>query len=154
MHLVLERRLAPGREVPQATDPQASHGRLEIAVVYTTRERTVTALARAGALADRLSAHITLVVPQVVPFPLPLSSPPVLLEFSERLFREIAAGLPVETSVRLYLCRDPYETLPAVLKPHSLVLLGARRTWWPTAEKKLVSRLRRAGHEVILTETE
>jgi hypothetical protein len=154
MQLVLERILVPARPFERKTDSPSTRARLEIVVIHTTQARTLTALARAGALADRLSARITLVVPQVVPFPLPLNSPPVLLEFSERRFQEIAAGLPVETSVQLYLCRDPFETLPAVLKPHSLVVVGVRQTWWPSAEKKLVSRLRRAGHEVILTEAE
>ncbi|MCX6622727.1 MAG: hypothetical protein NTY38_17000 [Acidobacteria bacterium] len=154
MHLILDRRLVPQKAVPWEIDSAAAHARLEIAVIYTSRERTLTALARAGALADQMNARLALVVPQVVPYPLPLSSPPVLLDFSEQRFQEIAAGLPVETSVRMYLCRDQFETLPAVLKPHSLVVLSVRQTWWPTAEKKLVSRLRRAGHEVILTETE
>jgi len=76
----------------------------------------------------------------------------VLLDFSERRFRVIAAESPVETTVRLYLCRDRMETLAAVLEPHSLIVLGGRRRWWPTQEKRLVRKLRRAGHEVILEE--
>jgi hypothetical protein len=44
------------------------------------------------------------------------------------------------------------ETLAAVLEPHSLIVLGARKRWWPTQEKRLARKLRRAGHEVILEE--
>ena len=54
----------------------------------------------------------------------------------------------------IYLCRDRVETLTAVLSPHSLVVIGGRKRWWPTAEKRLARKLRRAGHEVIFTETE
>ena len=79
---------------------------------------------------------------------------PVLLDFSERRFSVIADKSPVETTVRLYLCRDRLETLTKVLSPHSLVVLGGRKRWWPTSEKRLAGKLRRAGHEVILAETE
>src|SRR6185436_19358236 len=99
---------------------------------------------------------ITLLVPQVVPFPLPLESPPVLLDWNERRFRVIASESPVDTTVRLYLCRDRRETLLSVLKPHSLVVVGGRRRrwWWPTSEEGLAKMLLRAGHEVIFAGTE
>ena len=128
--------------------------RLNINVVFTAIDATLTALKEAGRLANRLRGHITLVVPQIVPFPVPLTSPPVLLDWSERRFRLIADGSPVETRVALYLCRDRVETLKAVLKPASLVVLGGRRRWWPTSDWRLARILRRAGHEVIFMETE
>jgi hypothetical protein len=114
----------------------------------------MVALSRASALADHLNAHISLLVPQVVPYPLPLESPPVLLDFSEPWLREIAAQSPVETSVRIYLCRDRVETLQSVLRPGSLVVIGGRKRWWPTREKSLARTLRHSGHEVVFTETE
>jgi hypothetical protein len=153
MALAFERMLIPIMARPG--QPTTQDGtRLGVVVVFTSVESTVHALRRAGALATRLSAHITLVVPQVVPYPLPLTSPPVLLDFSERRFRVIAAESPVDTTVRLYLCRDQMETLAAVLEPHSLIVLGGRKRWWPTQETRLARKLRRAGHEVILEETE
>ena len=151
MALALETLLIPA--VARPAPPTATEGaRLGVIVVFTTVESTVHALRKAGALATRLNAYITLVVPQVVPFPLPLTSPPVLLDFSERRFRVIASESPVQTTVRLYLCRDQMETLATVLEPNSLIVLGARRRWWPTAEDRLARRLRRAGHQVILEE--
>jgi hypothetical protein len=151
MALAFERMLIPAAARPDEAVKQEST-RLGVVVVSTSVEGTVHALRKAGALASRLSARISLVVPQVVPYPLPLTSPPVLLDFSERRFRAIAAESPVETTVRLYLCRDQMETLAAVLEPHSLIVLGARKRWWPTQEKRLARKLRRAGHEVILEE--
>jgi hypothetical protein len=109
----------------------------------------------AGKLASSLGARITLLVPQIVPFPLPLESPPVLLDWNEKRFRVIAGESPVETTVRLYLCRDGLDTLKSALLPHSLVVVGGRKAWWPyTRERSLAAKLRRAGHEVIFAETE
>ena len=143
---------AIGRQTP--TEPKVFQNRLHVAVVFTSTTATLAALKKAGALAESLSARITLVVPQIVPFPLPLESPPVLLDFSEQKFRQIAAESPVETTVHINLCRDRIETLRAVLPDRSVVVLGGRRRWWPTGEQRLARQLRRAGHEVILTETE
>jgi hypothetical protein len=125
--------------------------RLDIVVIFTSVNATTMALKRTGALAESLGARITLVVAQVVPYPLPLTSPPVLLDFQERRFREIAAESPVDIRVQLYLCRDELETLKRVLKPHSLIVIGGRRRWWPTSEQKLARKLQ-TGHEVIFTE--
>ena len=155
MSLALEKLLIPGTGFPQQPASGETESRLSISVVFTSVTKTLSALREAGALASRLGAQITLVVPQVVPYPLPLESPPVLLDWNERRFHVIASESPVETMVRLYLCRDRLETLISVLKPHSLVVVGGRRRWWwPTSEERLAKTLRRAGHEVIYTGTE
>ncbi|HLI83221.1 MAG TPA: hypothetical protein VKV17_04840 [Bryobacteraceae bacterium] len=126
---------------------------MEISVVFTGAEFTAAALKRAAVLAGNLDARITLIVPQVVPFPLPIASPPVLLDFQEARLREIATLTPAETVVRIYLCRDRWRLLEAVLRPHSLIVLGARTEWrWLTREHRLARKLRRAGHEVVMAE--
>ncbi len=154
MSLAFEKFLAHLSGDPERSVVVEAPAGLNIAVVFTAVESTLAALKKAGSLADRLGARITIVVPQIVPYPLPLTSPPVLLDFNERRFRVIASESSVETKVRVYLCRDRFETLMKVLSPHSLVVLGGRKRWWPTREKSLARRLRRAGHEVIFTETE
>ena len=123
-------------------------------MVFTSVAATLLALKEAAALASSLAARITLLVPQVVPYPLPLESPPVLVEFNERRFRVIASESSVETKVQIYLCRDQLEALTLVLNPSSLVVLGGPKRWWPTSERRLARKLRSAGHEVILKETE
>jgi hypothetical protein len=120
--------------------------------VFTSAEATVAALRKAADLADRLAARITLVVAQPVPYPLPLDSPPVPVDWTERRFRAIAGKSPVETRVELYLCRDRVQTIAEVLQPKSLVVVGARKRWWPTWESKLARTLRRCGHQVIFAE--
>jgi hypothetical protein len=116
-------------------------------------------LKEAGNLASSLGARIRLVVPQVVPYPLPLETPPVRAEFNENRFRVIASESPVETSVQIYLCRDRFEALSSALKPGSIVVLGGRKRWWstrwvPSKDERLARQLRRAGYEVFFKETE
>jgi hypothetical protein len=153
MAFVLEKQVAPATGRPGL--PRSGSERLDISVVFTSVDSTLAALRHAGALADRLAARITLLVPQIVPFPLPLTSPPVLIDWNEHRFRVIAEASAVETTVRLYLCRDRDETLEKVLALPSLVILGGRRRWWRfTAEKRLARKLERAGHEVVFIETE
>jgi hypothetical protein len=154
MMLALEKLLTPATSRPETPGAEEREPALNISVLFTSTEATIAALRQAGALASRLLGRITLVVPQVVPYPLPLESPPVLLEFSERRFRTIAEESPVETMVHIYLCRDSLETLLTVLQPHSLVVVGSRKRWWPTSEKRLAKKLRGAGHEVVLAEME
>ena len=143
-------RLSSGRPEPDGE----SDRRLDIAVVFTFETATVAALRKAAVLADQLRARIVLVAPQIVPFPLPLESPPVLLEFSERRFRHIAEESGVETAVCIYLCRERLATLKLVLPARRIVVIGGRRRWWPTQEKRLARQLRRAGYEVVFEETE
>ncbi|HSP07449.1 MAG TPA: hypothetical protein VLR94_09745 [Acidobacteriota bacterium] len=151
--LVFEKLLSPAFSDHKQSVSDEVERRLQVIVVFTSADATIAALKRAGSITSCLTTFITLVVPQVVPYPLPLKSPPVLLEFNERRFRIIAEATPAETTVRLYLCRDRWKTLKAVLKPNSLIVVGGRRRWWATEEKRLVRKLRRAGHDVILTET-
>lgn len=152
--IAFERVLVPACGYPEPPQTEEAGARLDVAVVFTSADATVAALRKAGALAHQLSARVILVVAQVVPYPLTLDSPPVLIDFNERRFRAIASESPVETIVRIYLCRDRLETLAAVLKPGSPVVLGGHRRWWPTGEERLARTLRRTGHEVIFVETE
>jgi hypothetical protein len=151
MSLTIDRRITTTTGLPDQTSIEESG--LNIVVIFTTVDATIAALNRAATLAESLGARITLVSPQVVPYPLPLTSPPVLLDFQERRFREIAAESPVDIRVQLYLCRDVLETLKKVLQPKSIIVVGGRRRWWPTREQKLARKLRRS-HEVVFTETE
>jgi hypothetical protein len=154
MSLAIEKTLAPAIGQPSRPPAEEVGQRLNIHVVFTSVDSTLAALKEAGNLANSLGARITLVVPQVVPYPRPLESPPVLVEFNENRFRVMATKNPVETSVHIYLCRDRLETLTSVLNVGSIVILGGRKRWWPTKEEKLARQLRSAGYEVLFKETE
>src|SRR5204863_2988659 len=74
----IEKILVPAPQLPQPPSSEETDSRLNISVVFTSVEATLIALKEAAALASRLAAWITLVVPQIVPYHVPLESPPVL----------------------------------------------------------------------------
>jgi len=154
MSLAIEKLLAPRTGHPTRPVREETDQKLNIAVVFTSVESTLSAMKEAGRLANSLGARITLMVPQVVPYPLPLETPPVLVEFNEHRFQVIASECLVETGVQIYLCRDRLEMLLATLSPNSLVVVGGRKKWWPTSERLIARRLRQAGHKVIFVERE
>src|ERR1019366_7723611 len=131
MSLALEKILVPATGHPARPTADEADQKLNIAVVFTSVESTLEALKQAGNLANSLGARITLVVPQVSPYPLPLADPPVQLQFTESRFRVMASQSPVETSVQIVLCRDRFKTLTSVLKPGSIVVVGGPKRWWP-----------------------
>ena len=124
--------------------------RIELNVIFTQVPGTLRALEEAATLAKDLDARVRLLAPQVVPYPLPLNCPPVLREFSESRFLAMACAQSVETDVQIYLCRDAEELLLEKLSPHSIVIIGSRKHWWPTRETRLARKLRRKGHYVCL----
>ena len=146
--------LTPATRTPDRQAAGEAEHQLNVTVLFTSVEGTIAALRTAGTLANRLHGRITLVVPEVVPYHLPLNKPAVLHDWNERRFRVLAEESPVQTTVRFYLCRDRDETIESVLNPHSLIVMGGKKRWWPTSESRLARRLRSLGHEVILTETE
>ena len=154
MSLAIEMILEPATSLPEQAGGQATEPNLNVFVVFTSPESTISALREAGSLATNLAMRVTLVVPQVVPFAVPFDTPPVYVEFNEKRFREVASQCSAETNVQIYLCRDRLETLKSVLKPGSLVVIGGRKRWWPSKEARLVRQLRRAGCEVVFKETE
>ena len=123
--------------------------KLELTVLFTGLPETLRALSQATRMAQDLHARIRLVVPQVVPYPLPLEAPPVLVEFNARRFQELAMGQSIETNVEIFLCRDVEVLLEQVLPEHSTVLMGGRAHWWPTAQTRLTRRLQQQGHHVV-----
>lgn len=138
--------------LPAEPRTEAMRRRLTIMVIATSAQSTLAALKKAEALANDLSGRITLVVPRVVPYPRPLASSPVMQDWNESRFREFINQSPVETTVQIYLCRDPLEAVNALLSPRSIVVLGGPKRFWPTLEKRMARVLHRAGHEVTFAE--
>ncbi len=131
---------------------------LEIVVMFTDVPGTLKALKTAAELAHNLNGRIRVLAPQVVPYPLPLESPPVSKEFNERRFQTLAsqgsALVRIDTRVELCLCRDRVAALCQTLEPEALVVMGVHQSWWPTAEKVLARKLRSKGYHVILVDSE
>jgi hypothetical protein len=77
----------------------------------------------------------------------------VSAEFNRRRVQTLASQGSIDTCVELCLCRDRDAALCQALEPEALVVIGLRRSWWPTAEKALIRKLRRKGHNVILVDS-
>ena len=120
--------------------PEILRPEFEVNVVYTRLPGAHKTLRTASGLARGLGARVTVHVP-----------PPVSVSFAEQQLLAVAGDQPVETNIQMYLCRDLTETIRRVLKPDSVVVIGGRKLWWPTPEKKLAAILKRDGHRVILT---
>jgi hypothetical protein len=141
-------------EVPERAvhAPVGEHA-LEIVVIFTAEKQTLEALRTAASLAQGLDGAIHVIVPQVVPFPLPLDRPPVDLDFTESRFRTLIPNRPIQTWVDVRLCREESDILSA-LAPKSLVVIGVRTRWWPQSDRRLARLLRAEGHHVLMTECE
>jgi hypothetical protein len=153
MPVALERPIDPAKPGLQASFADRRELQPDISVVFTSVEATLVALKEGGVLAKRLGAHITLVVPQIVPYSSRIPGRPFLLDRRDWRFSVTAEHTQVETTVHLFPCRDRLDKLITVLNPKSLVVIGGRRRWWwPTAEEVLARDLQKAGYEVILAE--
>jgi hypothetical protein len=139
----------PNQFPPNPVDDGEHAHAPSLTVVFTTPQATLVALKRAEELAGPLRVPIQILVPQVVPYPLPIDRPQIDPNFKVRHLLTVSMEGSTETRVDVRLCRDSYEGLVKSLPPHSVVLLGGRRHWWPTYEARLAGRLHLAGHHVI-----
>jgi hypothetical protein len=138
--------------LPTPPDLSESGRKLDLQVIFTDLPRTAAALAKARSMARGLGARITLMVAQVVPYPLPLGAPDVPVEFTERMLERLAVE---DTAIEIYLCRDRNETIRRAIPPDSLVIVGARKwRWWqsclPSRDGQLARLLRQDGRRVLV----
>jgi hypothetical protein len=146
----------PSKAVPRKTSPRFASGPLRVNVIFTDPQATAAALHCAQSFARELGACICLRAVIAVPLRLPLEQPPVSVAFLQENLRKLASQVAEEgfdPAVHLYLCRDRIPALLQVLSPNSLVVLGGRKHWWPTAESKLARALRAKGHRVIFVDS-
>jgi hypothetical protein len=149
---VLEKSIGAGSETNL---PALNQGvDLPVVVIATSLNRTMKALEKADQLARPLRTGIEILAVQTVPYMLPLDEPPVRFGFVVRRLEEMAARVPEQTKISAYACRDRVEALKRVLNPHCPVVIGVKKKWWPTEDKRLAGKLRRAGFNVNLVETE
>jgi hypothetical protein len=137
----------PAEPLSPGSDPK-----LDISVVVTNIRGALRTLQAAAGLARGLGARLTVLLAEVVPYPLPLNAPPVSVEFTERTLLRMLPEPEIETNIQVCLCRDRWQTIRATLKPDSLVVIGGQKRWWPTEEQRLATRLQREGHHVLLVE--
>jgi hypothetical protein len=123
-------------------------------VVATTPEGTTSALRAAQRLAAGLNARITILVPHVVSYVVPLDHPTEDPTALIDRYRQLASKLGVDAGVRLCLCRTPGDVFRKMLCAGSVVVVGGRRGTWfrRTREERLKRELIRQGHEVVFVD--
>ena len=58
----------------------------------------------------------------------------------------------IDIAAHICLCRDKCRTVQLKQKPHSIMILGGRKSW-RSVEQKLASVLNKDGHHVIFAES-
>jgi len=144
------RLLSDGAEARSpAADVDLAHG-IDVTVVFTTFEGTRIAVAEADRLAVDLDARVTVIVPDVIPYHLPLDRPFLSEGFLRARLEAMLAGCRAETRVEIGMCRDPKALLREWLQPGSLVLLGASHWRWHWRESRFCRMLTRMGHDALV----
>jgi hypothetical protein len=123
---------------------------LAVTVLYTAVRPTLGALRRAASLARDLGASIRILNVRAVPYPLPLENPPTDREVLARNIRTLADGQAITTLIEICYGRDIVDSLLESLSPNSIVLIGVRRSWWPSRELRWAKKLTQCGHHVIV----
>ena len=138
--------------VPAATTeaPEGNPEQLQIHVIYTNPAETRAALLRAEQLSQGLDTRISLILTPIVPFPLSLDAPPAPIEFFLDRVRSLSSSLEHEVTAYIYFCRDALRTIKCALRPHSLLIIGARSAWFFSRSRRFARALRRSGHDVVV----
>ena len=145
-------RIKAGEPISVTCPTRGRDPNLRLYVVFTDTEATRVAIRAATRLADDLNARLVVLLAKVVPFPLPLHSPPVSQSFTDGVLSQLVNGHEAEITARVYLCRDRNQTIRNALEPGSLVLIGRRRSWWPPSTLLLGKLLKRDGHQVVVVD--
>jgi hypothetical protein len=148
----LEPAVFPQNAEVHIPDDSIAEEQLEVTVIFTDTPGTTAALKMAECLADRLKAHIRLLVLYEVPYALPLAKPAVPVEFIEEQIRIVARRTRLDVLAQIFLCRDKRRTLPFFLRSASIVVLGGKKYWWPSATQRLARSVQSSGHHVIFAE--
>jgi hypothetical protein len=139
---------APAGQLLERVDPAIRTD--AVYVVHTSIDDTLAAVRVASGFAKALNASVTIIQFRTVPYAgLPVDGPtgisPVETEgFIQRLR---ADGLDIR--VRVYLCRDACRAIRFAFRPHSLIVVGGRRSWWPTRSERWRRMLEAARHFVV-----
>jgi hypothetical protein len=132
--------------------PPAVSSSLQVVIPYRTPQLTRAALEYAAALANDLNVRLRLIDVHVVPWGIPLAEPAVNPKYLTRRIRSLAQESTLPVSAEVIYARDWEQGFRRALGPGSLVLMAIKRSWWRTSDKRLASRLRKFGHQVIWVE--
>jgi hypothetical protein len=124
---------------------------LSINVIYTSPDSMISALRSVESLARDLGATIHIRAMIAVPCQLALDLAFNSVQCLRRLITDLVERIGTmrcQYVLHIYVCRSRIETLLSVLRPSSLLVIGGRRRFWPTAESRICKAAISAGHNV------
>jgi len=130
-------------------EPPPRQSRCRVYIVFTDLKGSAAALEVAAELTANLEIDLAMVAVQTVPFVLPLSDPPVSLDFKMCQLRDLIKSTGLQVQATIYLCRDDTETLLRILPPAALVVMGMKKSRLPSRAKYLAGVLERHSHQVL-----
>ena len=151
MSLAIERSWHPKADTPRSRKGRWRDQTVNISVVFTSLESALGALKEAGSSGERSGRAHHAFGASSRTYPLPLESPPVLLDFSEKRFRVIASQSPVETTYSFFVPRPFRNTdlSPKTGAPSWSSAEGGEGPWWPTKKNAWRGNCGVLGHEVF-----
>jgi hypothetical protein len=121
-------------------------------VVFTTADETLAAVHVASVLGNALGVPLTVILFSPVSYPLSTEAPAGLSTVETEAFMARVRAEGIAIRVRVYLCGNDDHLLSNAFRPHSFIVVGGRRSWWPTAAERLRRRLEGAGHFVVFVD--
>ncbi len=125
-------------------------GTLDVVIPYTNPGLAMEAGRLSRQFAASLGIHVRLVRMQEVPYPMPLTKPPVAVGHLKAEGLRLAQAMP-SAEVQIVLTRDAKQSLLRLLHKDSIVILISPRRWWRTKEEKLNHFLTVRGYRVLLS---
>jgi hypothetical protein len=127
-----------------------AHTQPTVYALATSFDGMRVALTTSVPLARGRGARLVVLVPQIVPYPLPVDSPTEETVFTERRYRELVHEAHGEAEIRVCLCRTPRDVLQLLPAASTVVVGGRVGPAWPSLEERLSRHLIRLGHHAVL----
>jgi hypothetical protein len=128
-------------------------GDARFVIPFRDPKLTKSALDYAAGLISKEEDFVRLIDVQVVPYGVPLNHPGVDARYLQRRLKELGRESELRVSPQVTFARVWEQGFRRVLPHGATVLIPFRRSEWNSSEKRLASRLRRQGHQVIWVES-
>src|SRR3954468_13816446 len=119
--------------------------RPDVHVIATTIEGARAALDAAIPLARGSHSRLALLVPQVVPYPIPLDGPVDVTAFAARRYQALIREATGDAEIRVGVCRTPEDVVRSLPSESTVVIGGHGGTLLPSAGERLARTLARRG---------
>jgi hypothetical protein len=122
----------------------------EVCVLFTTVEQTRHAVRVGHDLAQALAATLTLIDFRITTYPLRSDAPGA--DDPVKRFVQQLRWAGTDIGARSFVCGTDHQAIPLAFRPHSIIVVGARRSWLPTRTERLRRALEWAGHFVLFVD--